>query len=451
MNIKKISVEQLFGIFNHSILIKEDKITIIHGPNGFGKTALLRLIDGLFNAKYSELLSIPFKQLIIEMHDETILIINKDFKPKKVKRNSKETDLTLKIIKPGVETKEINLASDKSIIIAESIARRVPHLEQVSHDRWMDIRDGEILLAEEVIRRYKENYSYAEIPISRDKQSSEWDELRKTVNVYFIQTQRLYVLPEPINVRRDMRRERNSVVLAVSKYSQEIIEAIKEKESEYASLSQSLDRTFPFRLLEQGSDSKNFEDINVISSKLEGLEKSRFRLMEAGLLDKEENVDFQILKSRKLSKPFLSDYAKVLSVYFKDVEQKLGVFDEIANKIDLFREIIESHFTYKKLKIDKNRGFMFSTLDENPFPVENLSSGEQHQLVLLYELLFKIKPGSLILIDEPELSLHVAWQVAFLKDMKRITELTEFDLLLATHSPQIINNRWDLTVELKGP
>ena len=34
-----------------------------------------------------------------------------------------------------------------------------------------------------------------------------------------------------------------------------------------------------------------------------------------------------------------------------------------------------------------------------------LSSGEQHELVLAYDLLFKVKEKSLVLIDEPELSL----------------------------------------------
>jgi predicted ATP-binding protein involved in virulence len=80
-----------------------------------------------------------------------------------------------------------------------------------------------------------------------------------------------------------------------------------------------------------------------------------------------------------------------------------------------------------------------------------LSSGEQHELVLLYELLFKVKPNSLVLIDEPELSLHVGWQVQFLKDLQEITKLADLDILMATHSPDIIQDRWDLTAELKRP
>ncbi|MFM6158766.1 MAG: AAA family ATPase, partial [Sphaerospermopsis kisseleviana] len=63
----------------------------------------------------------------------------------------------------------------------------------------------------------------------------------------------------------------------------------------------------------------------------------------------------------------------------------------------------------------------------------------------------KVKQNSLILIDEPELSLHVEWQVNFLKYLKEITEIANIDILLATHSPGIIHDRWDLTVELKDP
>jgi len=55
------------------------------------------------------------------------------------------------------------------------------------------------------------------------------------------------------------------------------------------------------------------------------------------------------------------------------------------------------------------------------------------------------------MIDEPEISLHIAWQQDFLNDISAIIDLSKFDVLLTTHSPDIINNRWDLTVALEGP
>ena len=43
MRIASFGTEKLFGIFDHRIDLKNDqRVTLIHGPNGFGKTTLLR-------------------------------------------------------------------------------------------------------------------------------------------------------------------------------------------------------------------------------------------------------------------------------------------------------------------------------------------------------------------------------------------------------------------------
>ena len=84
-------------------------------------------------------------------------------------------------------------------------------------------------------------------------------------------------------------------------------------------------------------------------------------------------------------------------------------------------------------------------------PLAELSSGEQYELVLIYELLFKVASGSLILIDEPELSLHVAWQKKFISDIQKIQRLKKMTFVIATHSPQIIGDKWNLVQILTHP
>jgi predicted ATP-binding protein involved in virulence len=66
----------------------------------------------------------------------------------------------------------------------------------------------------------------------------------------------------------------------------------------------------------------------------------------------------------------------------------------------------------------------------------------------LYELLFKTESNDIILIDEPEISLHVSWQKVFVRDLLAVSDIQHISFLLATHSPQIINGRWDLTIDL---
>jgi len=142
----------------------------------------------------------------------------------------------------------------------------------------------------------------------------------------------------------------------------------------------------------------------------------------------------------------------VLTVYVEDTEKKLAVLEDLAKRIELLTDAVNRRFAYKRMTISREKGFVFHSLvDGATIPLASLSSGEQHELVLLYELLFQVQPGSLVLIDEPELSLHLVWQRQFLDDLSRMVTLGGYDVLVATHAPAIINDRWDLTVELKGP
>ncbi|MEQ9667347.1 AAA family ATPase [Coleofasciculus sp. G2-EDA-02] len=266
------------------------------------------------------------------------------------------------------------------------------------------------------------------------------DSIYSQINVRFIEDDRLL---NSTSNNRTQQYNRQSMLRAVSNYAQELSKNIQAKLTAYGTLSQSLDRTFPARVVQQKQipelTDKTFKD------KLNQLEEKRSKLMDYGLLVKDENSGI------KIQEDIDESTKKILSVYIEDAEKKLSLFDDMARKIDLLQRIINNKFHYKNINISKDRGFTFATDDGKILHPANLSSGEQHELVLLYELLFKVEPNSLILIDEPELSLHVEWQVQFLKDLQEITQLSNIDVLIATHSPDIIHDRWDLTVELKGP
>jgi predicted ATP-dependent endonuclease of OLD family len=56
----------------------------------------------------------------------------------------------------------------------------------------------------------------------------------------------------------------------------------------------------------------------------------------------------------------------------------------------------------------------------------------------------------LILVDEPELSLHIEWQINYVDELLEIIKIVGFYSVLATHSPQIIHDNWDLTIALEN-
>jgi predicted ATP-binding protein involved in virulence len=270
--------------------------------------------------------------------------------------------------------------------------------------------------------------------------------LRASLDVHFIRATRLERLESPRYSQRghqrlsQRRRVRQSSV--VGNYAEDLADHIRGTLANYAELSQSLDRSFPRRLVTATEESAmSMEDIK---RRLAELEEKRERLTDAGLLDKEAEAHFDVSTIDETK-------AEALSLYIADVEQKLAVFDRLYARIDLLKTILNRRFSFKTVAIDKSDGIEFRTDEGAILAPEHLSSGEQHEVVLLYQLLFRVKPNSLILIDEPELSLHIAWQEQFLGDLAQITTLSSFDVLIATHSPQIISDRWDLTVELRGP
>jgi predicted ATP-binding protein involved in virulence len=443
MQIEQISVTGLFGIFDHVIpLNTNDRITIVHGPNGFGKTAMLRLINGFFNSEYSIFWSIPFVSFQILFENGNHIKISKKIDLSDKKTAIERVQLSSYIPSLGEKTFPLDIVD----ILNRST-------EDLSTNKLASKLMAENLAASNLISNV--------LKIVQDKTTQENHKIeedflkgiKSDLNVRLIESQRLLNVVGNHSYEKSSQIEiETSLMLStVSTYSNEIAQAIRDKFREYGEISQSLDRTFPNRLVQRQSLPKLTEE--QLRSRLEQLEVTRSRLIEIGLLNNNENSDFST------QQPAMDESTRnILSVYVEDVEKKLNVFHDLASKIELLRNIINSKFacSYKEMNFSKDKGFVFRTLYHSSISNSDiilptdLSSGEQHELVLLYELLFKVKPKSLVLIDEPELSLHVGWQVQFLKDLQDIVKLADLDILMATHSPDIIQDRWDLTVELQG-
>lgn len=125
--------------------------------------------------------------------------------------------------------------------------------------------------------------------------------------------------------------------------------------------------------------------------------------------------------------------------------------EQYLDRLSFFKQTIDSLvFSNKKIELQPAFGFRFVALDANKtiIPLSKLSSGEKHLLIQLCELLFVAKMGSLVLIDEPELSLHLAWQYQYMTLMKGMASLCGFQFIIATHSPQIFNAEWYRTTDL---
>lgn len=451
MRIHKVAVKGLFGIFDHTIpLNTSERITIIHGPNGYGKTVVLSMIDGLLRGSYALMRTVPFSSFEIEFDTGQILGVRKVPNQRERKETSRRHRLTHRLVLyrslngKEQESVDIDQAGERSsareyLRLSSIVSELLPFLENVQPLTWRNSRTNEILSVEDIMQKWGD-----QLPLPFEEYRSRllppWLlDLRRSINVRLIKAQRLQEYPSGMPYRGHSEKP----VVTAERYSNEIIEEVKAVLAKYGARSQELDQTFPQRLLEHDRSPETTLSPEEVSQKLQELDAERKRLIELGILQNQEKwiatAPNAAIETRK----------DVLSIYINDVKEKFKVLEELAQKVGLLTRILNSRFLCKKMQVRPDRGFAFTSTVGTEISPADLSSGEQHELILLYELLFKARKDWLVLIDEPEMSLHIAWQNKFLEDLQEIVRITGIDVVFATHSPNIIGDHWDLTVELK--
>ncbi len=103
--------------------------------------------------------------------------------------------------------------------------------------------------------------------------------------------------------------------------------------------------------------------------------------------------------------------------------------------IDTFAGL-ELNVTYSH--IDEDDNIYFQNKNNEKFKINQLSTGEKTLLSKVLYLFFQDYRDKVILIDEPELSLHPSWQNKVLKIYENFAKANNCQVIIATHSPQII-------------
>lgn len=444
MKITRVEFENLFGFFNYSIDF-HDTVTIIHGPNGCGKTTMLKIIDAVFNKKIEVIKATEFQS--VQFFFSTEIVLKIDRKRAYFDNENKNTGgivyLAYTVIDNGEEY--IFDSFDNSDEYLSAIKKflkgyhQFSFLERVDVDSWYDRRHEEKLTTEEVVtqygpmiyRRYGRERFDDDIP-------EKVQQVLSLIDVQLITADRLTVQKR---VERQYGEDSIKIERRVNIIANTLSRKIHEAIQEYAQLSQAKDRTFPLRAIKQDAPMT----VEEIKAKMVELETKRKEFIDTGILE-EEKDDIDI---HELVDAITENNRQNLSLYATDTEEKLNALSSLSSSINLFRNLIDNSFNNKKIIFNKNYGFRFVTTYSNSIILpQNLSSGEQHELVMFFDLIFSTSEKTLILIDEPELSLHIKWQLNYVDELLDIIKVAGFSAVLATHSPQIIHDKWNLTVSL---
>ncbi len=436
MMLRELVVEDLFGEFTHPIPFKtEDGLTLLHGPNGVGKTMTLRALDNLFNKRFGALRSLPLRGLRVEFDNGDRLQVSKDSSGE---RQSPTLEFILNPKTGGSHTWPYKIPRGAIEIPPSVIRDIVPELTRTGQRSWTLDMTGETFDLEDVIYRYADRFPAGLAP--RAKEIPDWlDEVLSRVPVFLIEADRLSTYGR--GGKRRVGSTDYVPTATVTADADELSQLIQRTLASYADSSQTLDSTFPARLLQTDSFVEVPTD-EEIRERYAKQAQRRNRYVKTGLLDAGDQLQ---LPDRPLTNQV---ELRVLDTYLRDVDLKLDRLNDLAGKLELFLSIVNSKFRRKEIRVDREHGLVARTSSGQRLALPSLSSGEQQEIVLAYGLLFREQPGTLILLDEPEISLHVSWQLDLIPDLLKIADVAKLEFLIATHSPQIVNDRWDLTVQL---
>ena len=121
----------------------------------------------------------------------------------------------------------------------------------------------------------------------------------------------------------------------------------------------------------------------------------------------------------------------------------------LAESIIIFKDIVNEILINKTVSVLESGKIIVTMNNGTALQLNKLSSGERQILIMFYILLFHAEPGSLVILDEPEISLHVTWQQKVGDVFMDICRVRNLQMIVATHSPQVIHDKWDLARELK--
>lgn len=117
-------------------------------------------------------------------------------------------------------------------------------------------------------------------------------------------------------------------------------------------------------------------------------------------------------------------------------QRSYDAYAEIQRLIDDIFAGFDLQTRFKSINRDKK--LIFENSKGKEFGIEGLSSGEQQILSKVFVLFTDDMKEHVILIDEPESSLHPSWQTRILPVLRRCAETNDCQIIVATQSPQVI-------------
>lgn len=403
--LKSFIIEGLYGLFTYHLSFKQG-VFIITGPNGFGKTTILRCINYTYKGEFWRFYFLKFKRICLTFDNGSRIEINRKERAKDALFGEPENEINVKLIYTysGVDEQ-----FDVSLQYISRLARFQIRRDGSKIEEYLDA-----------------NYQMTEDDILLRSMPNMLRFLyEKRCN--FVVSQRL------VYGKTDSRGIQAGIAYSINDVNEYIRRTYQKAQNDFSKTAQSTDGSFIKRLSERiKRQSIVASDISASEMQQRIMKYRKYHLIE------EMNVDVALPAS----------YDTVKNLYLEDIKTKLASLERYYELLSLFYQFVTGQgLSYKTIELSEVGITVKSNIGDD-VPLSKLSSGEQNLMILAYHLIFESSRGDILLVDEPENSLHMSWLEGLLDEYIRIARITDTQVIIATHSPTFIGSRWDLTFDL---
>ncbi len=383
MRLKSISVKGLYGYMNKNINFLENEIYLV-GSNGSGKSSILRIIDAFFSKNINFFETLDCENIIFEFENQ-----GKNYK---VSLEWKEEIFFNKTLEDFENKKKCYIYDLKNIKKKDNKKDNKKYLEIIRENKKM---------LDEVLK------GFAKVKKSNAKKLSQ--ENIKYLDAIF----------DFLNLYNEINNEINNDNKEVIELSREYLESLFEEDI----------------VLSLGIEYPNEKKSYII----EKLKNSITSLPESKL----DKILDELFPSRVIKKIWEKKGKEYLLAKLEAINSKIKV-NLFSKKVKKYTETINSFLIHSGKEVyfkEKEANFYLRLLKRRKIiDIEFLSTGETEILNLCTQLFFNEK--KIIVIDEPEKSLHLEWQILFGKIIDTILDYDRnLQIIVATHSPFIVNRK----------
>jgi len=156
----------------------------------------------------------------------------------------------------------------------------------------------------------------------------------------------------------------------------------------------------------------------------------------------ETYLDFLIERLEKNYLNYQVDIGRrALEALSSGVEEVSSIRQRIDSKKSLFLDLMDDLFSHTEKRIDRHvNGISFLKSPKQVISPYHLSSGEKQLLIILLTALVQDNQPAVMILDEPELSLHTDWQEKLIDHIRSLNENAQ--IIIATHSPFMVSKGW---------